>query len=281
MEFNFIKDYELAKESLKFDDARLADEIGVTRAYLFRILANEQAPSPKMLESFYGFCYRMNIRFNLAQEEILKETYGSKLLFHGSKQGLQSPSASGSRQDCDFGPGFYLGESFYQAACFVSEEFQASVYAFSFDAASLNGVTYETELDWMLAICYFRGKLRQYKDHPRLVKLRSAIEKADFIVAPIADNRMFQVMQQFGDGEISTIEALHALSASNLGKQTVLKTEKAIAGLTPLTRFYLCSQERDDYEQANKQRSYLIESKLKLAKREFRGQGQYIEELFA
>lgn len=281
MEFNFAKDYGFAKDSLQLDDAQIAAAIGVHRSYLLGLLEKGQAPSPRILEAFYTLCYQKKLRLNLAQEEILKETYGKKLLFHGSKEGLQTISSSGSRQDCDFGKGFYLGESFYQAASFIAEGSLGSVYAFAFDPIDLQGASFETELDWMLSICHFRGKLQTYENHPRLKKILSAIEQADYILAPIADHKMFQVMQQFGDGEISTAEALHALSASNLGKQTILKTEKAIACLKPLGRFYLCKQEREYYEQANKERGNLIESKLKLAKREFRGQGQFIEELFA
>jgi hypothetical protein len=109
-------------------------------------------------------------------------------------------------------------------------------------------------------------------------KVVKKIEDADVIIAPIADNKMFYVMSQFAEGEINADVAIHSLSASRLGLQYIFKTDKALKNLIPIERYYLSVPEREDCRRALIERGYEIDTKLKLAKREFKT-GLYIEEL--
>ena len=111
-------------------------------------------------------------------------------------------------------------------------------------------------------------------------ELINRIKDADVIIAPIADNKMFNIMRQFGDGDITTVQAIHSLATSGLGKQFVLKTSKAISHLTQVERLFLSSSERKAISTLMEDRGREIDTKLKLSKREFRGKGQYIDELF-
>ena len=130
----------------------------------------------------------------------------------------------------------------------------------------------------MLAICYFRGTLGDYARNSMVTDAVKKIEEADVVIAPIADNKMFYIMAQFTEGEINADVALHSLSASKLGFQYIFKTDKALNNLVPIEKYYLCSSEREDCRKALNERSYEIDTKLKLAKREFKS-GLYIEEL--
>lgn len=118
----------------------------------------------------------------------------------------------------------------------------------------------------------------EYSANETVKKVVAEIEASDVVVAPIADNKMFYVMAQFTDGEINADVALHSLSASNLGLQFIFKTEKALKNLQPIERYYLCAPERNDCKSRLIERGYEIDTKLKLAKREFKS-GLYIEEL--
>lgn len=104
------------------------------------------------------------------------------------------------------------------------------------------------------------------------------IEDADLVIAPIADNKMFYVMSQFAEGEINADVALHSLSASGLGLQYIIKTERALKNCNTIEKYYLSGPEREDCRKALIERGYEIDTKLKLAKREYR-EGLYIEEL--
>ena len=97
-------------------------------------------------------------------------------------------------------------------------------------------------------------------------------------LAAIADNKMFYIMSQFTNGDINANIALHSLSASKLGLQYVFRTNKAINNLIPIENYYISAPEREDCIKQLIQRSFEIDTKLKLAKREFK-EGLYIEEI--
>lgn len=279
MEFSLRKDIALAMDCLGLTEEQLCQRIGMSRSGLALVLKGE-LKSPAVMEAFYAFAYDAGLRINRSNEEVMRELYADGLLFHGSREGLGEITCRGSRPDCDFGAGFYLGESYDQAASFVCDAPKGSVYAFFLADPPLSVATFACDLEWMLAVCYFRGRLRGHADHPSLRPIIDKVEGADVIKAPIADNRMFQVMRQFGEGDITTAEALHALSASSLGEQTVLKTEKAVRALIPLAHLYLSVPERRRFLASGEERAKEIDTKLKMAKREFRNEGKYIDELF-
>ena len=199
-------------------------------------------------------------------------------MFHGSKFGLSEVTVFGSRDNCDFGKGFYLGETYSQALSFVCEKEKSCVYSFGYSLADLKIKRFECDLEWMLAICYYRGTLKEFQLNSMIDRVVADIEEADVIIAPIADNKMFYVMAQFTEGEINADVALHSLSASKLGRQFIFKTEKALQKLVPIEKFYLSNPEREDCRRVLNERSYEIDTKLKLAKREFKT-GLYIEEI--
>lgn len=267
---------ELLMEAEGLNSLEMAEKVGVSRNTLDEIFKKESARS-EVYEKVYSYAYANKYRINAVREEIIKEKHKT-VLFHGSKEGLKDITPNGARDNCDFGNGFYLGETYQQALSFVCDKENSSVYSFSFSLDDLSVKRFECDLDWMIAICYYRGTLKDFRENERVKKIVSDIEKADVVIAPIADNKMFYIMAQFMDGDINADVALHSLSASRLGLQYILKTEKAIKKLKPLEKFYLCQSEREDCRNNLIERSYEIDTKLKVAKREFRN-GLYIEEL--
>ncbi|MCI1244521.1 MAG: DUF3990 domain-containing protein [Bacilli bacterium] len=254
-----------------------SDETKISKVTLYHLLETNEA-SPKTIEAVYSFLYRFGYRINAVKEEFLKETSKDKLLFHGSKAGLESIISLGARKNCDFGNGFYLGETYAQALAFVCENESSSVYSFSFADRGLKTLKYDVSLDWMLSICHYRGFLRRFDESKHLSGLVRRVAAADLIIAPIADNRMFYIMSLFANGDINSNVALHSLSASRLGLQYIFKTDKALKCLQPIERYYLCEEEREDARAVLNKRAAEIDTKLKLAKREFRD-GLFVEEL--
>ena len=169
--------------------------------------------------------------------------------------------------------------NYNQALSFVCENEKSSVYSFRYSLKDLNICRFDCSMEWMLAICYHRGTLGAYSDNEKVRKIVEKINKADVIIAPIADNKMFYVMAQFTDGEINADVALHSLSASRLGFQYIFKTEMALEKLIPIEKYYLCRPERVECKKLLIERGFEIDTKLRLAKREFKT-GLYIEEIF-
>ncbi len=263
-------------EAEKINKLELSELTGISRTTIDSIEKKGTA-ADEVCEKLYSYIYEKNYRLNSVKEELIKEKYGN-VLFHGSKFGLSEVTVLGSRNNCDFGNGFYLGQTYNQALSFVCEYDKASVYSFKYSFDGLKKVEFDCSLDWMLAICFFRGTIKEYAESRTVQKIIKTMEDADVVIAPIADNKMFYVMSQFAEGEINADAALHSLSASSLGLQYIIKTEKALKKCTPIERYYLSGPEREDCRKALIERSYEIDTKLKLAKREFKD-GLYIEEL--
>ncbi len=274
--YDIADDIRFIIEAEHINKNEFAEEANISRTTLDEIIKNN-ITSENIYEKIYSFIYSKKYRINSVKEELIKEKFHN-VLFHGSKDGLSYISDKGSRDSCDFGNGFYLGETYNQALSFVCEKDSSSVYSFRYSLDGLKIKRFECNLEWMLAICYYRGTIEEYKSKDIISKIISEVEDADVIIAPIADNKMFYIMAQFTDGEINADVALHSLSASKLGLQYIFKTDKAINKLIPIERYYICKSEKQDCKDKLIERGFEIDTKLKLAKREFKD-GLYIEEI--
>lgn len=274
--YNLKHDIEFVLESANITICELSEATGISHTTLESVINNNTATND-VYEKFYSYVYNNNYRINKGKEEILKES-NHNILFHGSKYGLDIVSCNGSRNSCDFGQGFYLGETYTQALAFICEKSDSSIYSFKCKLDGLKIKRFQCDLDWILAICYFRGSIQQYKMTEKLEKIIKEVQNADVVIAPIANNKMFYIMSQFAEGEINVDVTLHSLSASNLGLQYIFRTEKALQRLIPIEKYYISNAEREKFKHNSNERAYEIDTKLKLAKREFKN-GLYIEEI--
>lgn len=274
------QDISTACDSLNISEAEFSSKAQIPLRTLqqsyIKGCSNEDA------EKIYSTIYKSGLRLNESKAELYAECLKEKdvLLFHGSKSGIESIASNGSRSNCDFGNGFYCSQLYKSALCFIENYDFSSIYLFSIDLSGLSYATIPASLDWMLIVCYFRGMLEPYKNHEVLKKSLEKIADKDVIIAPIADNRMFQIMREFGEGNITDEQAIHALAASRLGNQVIFKTERALQKLKFLERLYVPQLEREKSLRDTIERKNVIDTKLRLAKREFRNRGMYIDEVF-
>ena len=178
MEYNFSEDLKSIREILGFSQSELAEKIGVEQVTISRTELKKTEPSVRLLEAVYSFAFDKNIKINKLKEMFWRDDLGAneKLLFHGAKTEID---------------GFYTGESYEQAISFVSGFGNSSVYYIRFDDRDLKCKRYEVNQEWMMTIAYYRGTLDEYKDHPAVKALIEQSRNCDYIIAPIADNRMF------------------------------------------------------------------------------------------
>ena len=282
MDYNFSDDLKAIREILGVTQTELAKRLGVQQVTLSRNELNKTTASEKLLEQVYSFAFDNGIKLGRLKEmmwlEILKP--GHKLLFHGAKSEIEGEiSVSRSRTNNDFGQGFYTGESYGQAISFVSGFDRSSVYYLDFDESGLKRKHYKVDQEWMLTIAYYRGALDEYREHPTVLKLIKEARDCDYIVAPIADNRMFRIINSFIDGEITDEQCKHCLAATNLGNQYVFMSEHAASKLKILERSYISSGERGYYKSIRTEETKLGDDKVKLARRQYRGKGKYIDDI--
>ena len=284
MNYNFSEDIKSIREILGFSQKELAEKLGVEQVTVSRNELGKTKSSAKFLESVYSFAFAKKIRINKLKEMLWMDDLGinEKLLFHGAKSEIEGKiDIHRGRKNNDFGQGFYAGESYEQAISFVSGFPNSSVYYLSFNDKNLKGKRYNVNQDWMMTIAYYRGTLDEYKDHPIVRSLIKQSRDCDYIIAPIADNRMFQIINSFIAGDLTDEQCKHCLAATNLGMQYIFISEKAASQAKLIERCYIADNEREYYKNIRNEESKLGEDKVKLAKRQYRVRGQYIDEILA
>lgn len=282
MNYNFSEDLKSIREILGLSQSELAEQIGVEQVTISRNELGKTQASPSFLESVYSYAFDKKVKLNKLKEMLWRDDLGSnrKVLFHGAKSEIDGEiSVYYGRQNNDFGQGFYTGESYEQAISFVSGFAHSSVYYFSFEDKNLKCKKYEVNQDWMMTIAYYRGTLDEYKNHPKIQSLVQESRDCDYIIAPIADNRMFQIINSFIAGELTDEQCKHCLAATNLGMQYVFISEKAVSQVKMIERCYISNSEREYFKNIRLEESKLGDDKVRLAKRQYRGQGRYIDEI--
>ena len=282
MEYNFSKDLKSIREILGVSQSEFADQIGVEQVTISRNELGKTNPSAKILENVYTFAFAKNIKINKLKEMFWRDDLKKheKLLFHGAKSKIDGEiDIHRGRHNNDFGQGFYAGESYEQAISFVSGFENSSVYYICFNDDDLTYKRYEVNQEWMMTIVYYRGALDEYKNHPVVKKIIEQSRACDYIIAPIADNRMFQIINSFIEGELTDEQCKHCLAATNLGMQYIFVSEKAVSQAKLIERCYISHNEREYYKNIRLEESKLGANKVKLARKQYRGKGQYIDEI--
>ena len=282
MNYNFANDLRAIREILGYTQSEIAEQLGVEQVTISRNELYKTNPSKHFMERVYNFAFDKKIQLNRLKEMlwIEKLPLNHKLLFHGAKKIIEgSLNVHTGRMNNDFGQGFYTGETYTQAISFVSGYEDSSVYYLDFNNQNLKCKEYQVDQEWMMTIAYYRGALDQYKDHTIIQKIIEESRNCDYIVAPIADNRMFKIIDSFIQGEITDEQCKHCLAATNLGKQYVFVSDLAISQLKILERVYLSGNEKNYYKLMRSSDSKLGDDKVKLARIQYRGKGRYIDEI--
>lgn len=158
---------------------------------------------------------------------------GTVSLFHGSKSGLHGEICPGSRENCDFGSGFYMGTKKWQVLDFVYRRENPWFYEISLDMTDLS-VMRLSGLAWALFIARNRKPGIFSGMEPVREWIDDITARTDVVIGPIADNDILVLLNKFIEGNIS-IEALAiAMSRRPLGIQYVAKTESACSAISIL-----------------------------------------------
>lgn len=282
MKYNFAEDLKSIRGILNLTQSELAEQLDIALITITRNEDKATKPTDKLLDIVYSFAFSKGIRLNRLKEMFWLENCSPehKLLFHGAKNQIDGAiRINAGRTNNDFGQGFYTGESYAQAVSFVSAYDNSSVYFIDFDGNELKSAEYTVNQEWMLTIAYYRGALRKYADNSYIHSLIDKSRDCDYIIAPIADNRMFSIINSFIAGEITDEQCKHCLAATNLGKQFVFVSEKSLEHIRLTERCFVPNIEKDYYRSLRSEDAVLGDNKVKLARIQYRGKGKYIDEL--
>lgn len=282
MRYDFSNDLKAIREILGYTQAQMAEKVDVEPITICRTENGKTNPSRQLMEKVYAFAFDKKVQLNRLKEMLWLEKLPSnhKLLFHGTKSTIEGQiNPRFGRNNNDFGQGFYCGEAYAQAVSFVSGFQDSSVYYLDFDNQSLKPKEYFVDQEWMMTVAYYRNALYDYKDNKIIKKIVNDSRNCDYIIAPIADNRMFKIIDSFIQGEITDEQCKHCLTATNLGKQYIFISDKSVKNLKIVEHVYLSHKEKKYYKEQRTSDSKLGDDKVKLARIQYRGKGKYIDQI--
>lgn len=149
------------------------------------------------------------------------------ILYHGSKSGIKGDIAPISRERCDFGRGFYMGTIPEQPLTLICNFEESHFYIVSMDVSELSVLTMKADLDWAMLVAFHRGKMEQIKGTEYYRRFAEMSANMDVITGSIANDRMFYVLDNFFEGNITDRALVSSLSALKLGEQYVAISAKA------------------------------------------------------
>lgn len=281
--YDASKDFLRIRKYFELTQEELANNLEINRVSLARYENGTSFPEQKILDSLFSYAIENGLNLNEAKSIFFNEDKGEKvLLFHGAKGDIKTDiDTKHSILPNDFGEGFYAGEKYEQASTWISEEKNGSVYAFYFKPdKDFKKKEFKVNKEWMYAILYYRGAFKNFKVPLFIETLIKEIEECDYLIAPIADNQMYQILNRFANNEITDVQCYHALSMTNLGLQYVFKSERACQKLECLDRLFICKEEKKQLSKLKMELSKSSQTKADLAIVEYRRKGQYFDEIF-
>ena len=148
--------------------------------------------------------------------------YEFKTLYHGSNVEVKKGDFSKSREDIDFGVGFYLTEDERMAKKWACNKVTSVLNRYSINLEGLNTYKFNLDEEWLL---YIKANRLQEDGYEEIV---SKYSQYDVLVGPTADDKLFDTIQLYLDGYISAEQTVQFLNVAGYSNQVVLKTDKAL-----------------------------------------------------
>ncbi len=218
---------------LGFSQQELADRIGVTFATINRWENSKATPTRLAQTRIYEFCKGMDVPVcDMLLQRIREETENITsledrvVLYHGSKSGIEGPLAPVSRARCDFGTGFYMGTNPMQTLTLTCDYEKSKFYIVSVSLSGLRTLDISEDLSWAMIVAFNRGKMDSIKGSGLFESYRKTCADKDLIVGSIADDRMFYVLDNFFQGNITDLALIKSLSALQMGRQYVAVSQR-------------------------------------------------------
>lgn len=275
------------RSSAHISQCEFANELHVAFATVNRWENGKTTPPPVVQKALYEFCLHHNIDITtyiietLMKEKTKIESSNSniKVLFHGSKSGIEGDIIPSSNSHCDFGKGFYMGTEVLQPLTLICNYKNPIIYFVAIDQTKLDVLELPTDISWAFVVAYNRGRLEQEKNKNLYTKYTKLLQGHDLIIGDIADDRMFYVLDNFFEGNITDKGLVECLSTLQLGKQYVAVSQKACDSIKIIKKHVLSELEAMALKDiSEKKRQIGIERANEICK-QHRRDGKFFDEL--
>ena len=208
---------------------QFASALGTTPLSINRWENGKTLPNRMAQTQLYNFCkeYAIDVAQLIIDTKAYGDTDNKLVLYHGSKKGIVGDIAPISRDECDFGSGFYMGTNTLQPLTLVCNEDKPKFYTVELDLTGLKVLTVDIGIDWAMLIAYYRKEMESAKGTPIYEKYAHMADSYDVIIGYIANDRMYTELSRFFNRTLTDVALINCLSALDLGKQYVAITEKA------------------------------------------------------
>lgn len=205
-----------------------------------------------------------------------------KILFHGSRGGIDGEIAPISRVRCDFGKGFYMGEDSYQAKSLVAEDTSPYFYTLKFHLSEIPEdriLNLTNNEDWLFTILANRKKVPEFNELYIAQKYLKMCEKYDVIIGAIADDQMSEAMQRFSNRGLTDKGLIACLKAIKYGNQYVAKTEFACSKIEILDCKELYGREINDIKEYSYQKKKNVYGIVDEMSEKYQLDGMYLNQI--
>ena len=217
------------RTAANMNQEQFASSLGTTPLSINRWENGKTLPNRMAQTQLYNFCKERSIDVTklIVDTKAYADTDNKLILYHGSKKGITGDVAPISREECDFGRGFYMGTSTLQPLTLICNEDKPKFYAVELDLTGLKVLTVDIDMDWAMLIAYHRKEMESAKETAVYEKYAHMADGYDVIIGYIATDRMYTELFRFFNKTLTDVALIHCLSALDLGKQYVAISEKA------------------------------------------------------
>lgn len=217
------------RAAANMNQEQFASSLGTTPLSINRWENGKTIPNRMAQTQLYNFCKERSIDVAklIVDTKAYADTDNKPILYHGSKKGITGDVAPISREECDFGRGFYMGTSTLQPLTLICNEDKPKFYAVELDLTGLKVLTVDVGMDWAMLIAYHRKEMVSAKGTAVYEKYAHMADGYDVIIGYIANDRMYTELSRFVNKTLTDAALIHCLSALDLGKQYVAISEKA------------------------------------------------------
>lgn len=217
------------RTAANMNQEQFASSLGTTPLSINRWENGKTLPNRMAQTQLYNFCKERSIDVAklIVDTKAYADTDNKLILYHGSKKGITGDVAPISREECDFGRGFYMGTSTLQPLTLICNEDKPKFYAVELDLTGLNVLTVDVGMDWTMLIAYHRKEMESAKGTAVYEKYAHMADGYDVIIGYIANDRMYTELFRFFNKTLTDVALINCLSALDLGKQYVAISEKA------------------------------------------------------
>lgn len=180
------------------------------------------------------------------------------ILYHGTGATFENPDLDNSREDVDFGVGFYTTQNKEMAKKWASSKRKSTINTYSFNRiGALKIYTFKLDEEWLDFVTNNRLGIDSQKKY----------DKYDILIGPTAENKVFDTVNEYIKGTYTKKEAIQYINVAGFDQQIVFKTEKAIQSLKFIKRELLEPDEKAFIKlQANKDRKSALDKLDRLKK---------------